>query len=365
MLARTAALTFLALLGAAQAAPAIHLAKGDLLVLDATNQKVLHVDVGTGAVDDFSPRDGGGNLIDTPRGIASSPEGEVYVTNYADGSLVKIDPETGAQSIVEFSWGGVFGPLDLGTHPAGVDVSVEAPAGGDLRDVYVSSRGALYRVEQSLFGTTSTSLPYPQGYETAESALLSVDVPNDFAFIDVPPSVLMSARGIGGVFVELPDTDFLVQGMESVYWDVFSNGLFLSVLFDPGPCGWATTGELRVWDRGASPGTRYRSYATGAGFSCPGALTATPSEILPFSFYLIDQSTAPPRILAFDTGGAPPPTTVVATLPGGASYPDLTVYAPEPGDPWAGGIALAGLGAALRRRRLVREAGRSEGPASS
>jgi streptogramin lyase len=64
-------------------------------------------DVETGAVDDFSPRDGGGNLIDTPRGIASSPEGEVYVTNYADGSLVKIDPATGAQSIVEFFWGGV------------------------------------------------------------------------------------------------------------------------------------------------------------------------------------------------------------------------------------------------------------------
>jgi hypothetical protein len=361
MLARTSALTFLALLGAAQAAPAIHLAKGDLLVLDATNQKVLRVDVETGAVDDFSPRDGGGNLIDTPRGIAASPEGDVYVTNYADGALVKIDPASGAQSIVEFYWGGVGGPLDLGTHPAGVDVSVEAPAGGDQRDVYVSSRGALYRVDQSLFGTTSTSFPYPQGYENTEGVHLSFGSGGAIvqAFIDAPPSLLEYQPG-SNVSVEFADIFYPVLGMEMLRGSNYLR-LFLSIFFDPFPCGYGGSGEVQEHYGWYQP----VSYASGAGFSCPGALTATPSEILPFSFYLIDQSTAPPRILAFDTGGTPPPTTVVATLPGGASYPDLTVYAPEPGDPWAGGIALAGLGAALRRRRLMREAGRSEGPASA
>jgi len=47
----------------APAALAIRLTPGDLLVLDATNQKILHVDVATGAVDDFAPRGGGSNLI--------------------------------------------------------------------------------------------------------------------------------------------------------------------------------------------------------------------------------------------------------------------------------------------------------------
>lgn len=106
---------------------AARLTPGDLLVLDASNQKILHVDVASGAVDDFAPRGGGSNLIDVPRGIASSPEGEVYVTNYVDGTLVRIDAASGAQSILEFFSGGTGGPLDLGAHPAGVAVSPPHP----------------------------------------------------------------------------------------------------------------------------------------------------------------------------------------------------------------------------------------------
>jgi hypothetical protein len=76
--------------------------------------------------------------------------------------------------------------------------------------------------------------------------------------------------------------------------------------------------------------------------------------MLPFAFYVIDEGSNPPRILRFDSAGYSPPTSVVATLPSGASYPDMAVYAPEPGAAPTGGIALAGLaalGARLRWRR--------------
>ena len=76
--------------------------------------------------------------------------------------------------------------------------------------------------------------------------------------------------------------------------------------------------------------------------------------MLPFAFYVIDGGSDPPRIVRFDSAGYSPPTSVVATLPSGASYPPMAAYAPEPGAAPTDAIALAGLaalGARLRWRR--------------
>jgi hypothetical protein len=72
--------------------------------------------------------------------------------------------------------------------------------------------------------------------------------------------------------------------------------------------------------------------------------------MLPFAFYVIDEGSNPPRIVSFDSAGSPPPTSVVATLPGGAVYPDMAVYAPEPDAASIGAIALLGLSALGARR---------------
>ena len=342
----------------APAALAIRLTPGDLLVLDATNQKILHVDVATGAVDDFVPRGGGSNLIAVPRGIASSPEGEVYVTNYTDAALVKIDAASGAQSIVEFFSGGIGGPLDLGTHPAGVAVSPSAPPVNGSRDVYVSSQGALYRVQRNLFGTTTTSVPYPNGYEAHEGQFLSIGAIGFgqlFGYIYAPPALFSYDGSSETIQVQLADVIYWVRGLEYLSYSPFFSA-FLSIVIDTCPLLYNGVDSFLV---------TLADYAVGGDLSCPGALTTTPQGMLPFAFYVIDEGSNPPRIVRFDSAGAPPPTSVVATLPAGAVYPDMAVYAPEPGAGSTGAIALAGLTAlgALRRWRRSEVSRRCPSPA--
>jgi len=325
------------------AAAALRLAPGDLLVLDATHQKILRVDPDTGGVADFAPRGGHPDLIADPRGIASSPEGQVYVTNYGGASLVRIDAASGAQQIVEFSSGGVFGPLDIGTHPAGVAVSPAPPGPGGVRDVYVSSQGALHRVEQGLFDTTSTSTPYPPGYEASEGLFLVV-YPSGVVqgYVAAGQDVL---RFDGGSLSRIAGTIGTIQG---IAWA--ENRPLIT--HRPVACPSASNGVQQIVYSQQLFGFVAEDYAVGGDVACPGALVATPGDTLPL--YVIDEGSSPQRIVRVDSAGAPGTTAIVATLPSAATYPALAVYVPEP-EPAAGAevavAATATFAAACRRGR--------------
>jgi len=338
------ALTF-ALASVTSPALAIRLAPGDLLVVDATNQKILHVDPNTGAVDDFAPRGGFSNLISTPRGIASSPEGQVYVTNYDGATLVQIDAATGAQQILEFFSSGIGGPLDLGTHPAGVAVSPAAPGTGGFRDVYVSSQGALYRVERTLFDTTSAMTPYPSGHESSNGLFLALYASGVVqGYIGVGQSVLQFNGGTISTLIDL------IGEISGLAWMPFSP--FVSRANTTCPSSSNGVAEI-AYDQFFFQYVA-QDFATGGDLACPGALAATPPDAPVPYFYAIDVGSNPPRIVRVETAGSPPPTEIVATLPGSASYPALAVYVPEPATLPDVEVALAGIATLAIARRRVR-----------
>lgn len=156
---RHAALLAAAVLGALPAA-ALQLKAGDLLVTDAANARVLHVDPATGSVHAFSPRIGSGdNLLFAPAGIAIEPGGLVFVADSFADRIVQIDPTTGAQSVLQ-DWSaqfGDFGPADVGTAPQGVDLEDEA-VGLDRRDLFVASADGVYQVTRVSDGSSSARL---------------------------------------------------------------------------------------------------------------------------------------------------------------------------------------------------------------
>ncbi|MBS1215675.1 MAG: hypothetical protein H6R20_649, partial [Proteobacteria bacterium] len=224
------------------------------------------------------------NLISTPRGIASSPEGQVYVTNYDGATLVQIDAATGAQQILEFFSSGIGGPLDLGTHPAGVAVSPAAPGTGGFRDVYVSSQGALYRVERTLFDTTSAMTPYPSGHESSNGLFLALYASGVVqGYIGVGQSVLQFNGGTISTLIDL------IGEISGLAWMPFSP--FVSRANTTCPSSSNGVAEI-AYDQFFFQYVA-QDFATGGDLACPGALAATPPDAPVPYFYAIDVGSNP------------------------------------------------------------------------
>jgi streptogramin lyase len=79
--------------------PGVTLAEGDIIVLDILDDAVYHLDPSSGTVTTIAS----GSLVLSPRGVAVSPEGLLYVSDTALDWMLRIDPVTG-EAIPFFSF---------------------------------------------------------------------------------------------------------------------------------------------------------------------------------------------------------------------------------------------------------------------
>ena len=320
---------------------------GDLLALlsSLSGNRIVAVDPDTQVVSDFSPRAGSGaNLIDdgvhSPAGIASDPEGEVFVT--FNGKLIEIDAETGVQQEVRGFNPQILGdfPLDLGTDPEGVAVSPVAPSGHDGRTVFVASDGAIYEVDRSFFNGTGASVfaSYPGGFSYGNS---------------------LSAEDLGGGNVAVWTNNFtsVVTGEQGSLQSIYSEPSTspqpaLSHSLELGGVIYLTRiFGLFCSDNPSENGLYALSYntfisaylltsfATGGDLSCPGAMTAVAN---PFTLYVASNVSVLPAHIIKVSGAQNPQTSIIATIDN-SNIQGLAVYAPEPAVAVGEGAALFAL----------------------
>jgi len=189
-IATAASTVAIAALFAFAAAAAPTLRQGDVLISDATQDRILYVDPTNGHVEVFSPRGTDVNLLDAPAGIEidPTPDGAVYVVSSGIGRLVRIDPSTGAQSLVNaFDDITFYGPIALGADAAGLAMS-EIWGTNDPPDLYVSYAGGIDRIVRN----AGTVLPEP--------------LVTDVALINAHPSIALreSNAGLFQVFAANP-----------------------------------------------------------------------------------------------------------------------------------------------------------------
>lgn len=125
------------------------LERGDVLVSDRNNGRILRVDPDTGSVETLAEGD---ELVE-PVGMTLVPDGAdgtLYVVDRSAEVLVRVDPETGDQSVMgNFFPGGIDGdfeffPADVGEVPFGLEAGpegelyVSAPGSEEIREVTVT-----------------------------------------------------------------------------------------------------------------------------------------------------------------------------------------------------------------------------------
>lgn len=320
---------------------------GDLLALLNSNSgnRIVAIDPASGAVSDFSPRAGSGaNLIDNgflaPGGIASDPEGEVFVT--FDGKLIEIDAATGVQQEVRGVVPWIIGshPLDLGVVPLGVAVSPVAPSGLDGRTVFVASDSAVYEVVRSRLGGTGASVfaSYPSGFSYGMS---------------------LSAEDLGGGAVRVATNNLyaIVAGEQGALQPFYHEGSAspqpqISASLELGDVTYLTrvfgtycsddpdeNGLYALRFNGSISAYVLTPFATGGDLSCPGVMAAVAN---PFTLYVgSNVSVQPARIL--EVSGAQNPQTSLLASFDHASVEGLAIYAPEPALAAEEGAAFAAL----------------------
>ena len=327
----------------ARPSAALQLRQGDLLVTDSANARVLLVDPATGDVHAFSPRTGSGaNLLFAPAGIAIDPDGVIFVADSFANRIVMIDPSTGAQSVVhDYSTQfGDFGPSDVGTAPAGLDLE-DTVEGLDRRDLFVASADGLYRVSLSFDSTLASPL------SSGADVQLGTDVAVQ-QYLGVDSSLWVVANGVlVRYFFEDGSTQALTDsGARNVVGVEYA---FATALFTRSQCYQASSlNGLFAYD-GSFDGTQLEQHGYA---SCLGRPLSVASASLLYGTYADTQIV---ELVPLINGYA---SSIVATLPQGDVAPiaaDLAVSpvtfpAPEPSMML---LAVAALGALAARRRAA------------
>jgi len=322
-----------------------------LLVVDENNGRVLRVALADGEVTVFSPPEGvQTNLLTSPRGIGVGSDGSIVVANYFEGTLVEIDPATGAQFPVA---GLLSGPPAIGTLPRDVALNPREPAPGFLPTLGVAAQGELHQVVRNALDSTGSLLaPYPSPYdpqlgEFVVPVLPDNDDPLDWVVATGAIPALLWYDGLGDAFTPI--------------W---------------APIGVDTITGLDA-RRGGSPFALVAGYRSGACESGPHGLLFFPTLAEEGS---VDIATACPGPVAYDAqtdtaffvdvsanpdvvlgvygvgGGGLISWNERGTLPSGTSARDMALArVPEPG---AGAscaavlVALAGTASVRTRRRF-------------
>lgn len=329
---------------AADPAGAAALRPGDVLVVDLANARVLRVDA-NGGVATFSPPPATTNLFDSPSGIGVGPDGTIVVANES-GSLVQVDPVSGAQSLVE----GLFSGLpDAGVEPQDVAVNPRAPAPGFAPSLFVGALGELRLVVRNALSTDGSPLaPFPDPWGAYETYHVAAWAPNETDPFDVFASIGSAVLRYGGV-----------QDAITTFWTPpygVVDGLDVQGAANPivgiawrnSACPASTNGIYLV-DPSSQPAEFPLS--TAGLLACPRGLAWLGGS---YDAYALDVGQDPPRLIRIHDVLGPFITqqSIAATLPSGTNPVDLAVYTPEPGAA-LGGLAAAIALAALPWRRTL------------
>ncbi|MBW2290085.1 MAG: hypothetical protein JRG90_20005, partial [Deltaproteobacteria bacterium] len=146
-----AALAIVCVAATAQAQPGITLEAGDIIVLNVefNNGSVDHIDPDTGVRTTLA----NGTAVKSPRGVAFSPEGLIYVADTFNDWVVRINPDSGETIFVQ--WIDAIGIPDpaamIADEASGWDLLlVEAD---DPRILRIDPATGLISTEHSLVGT--------------------------------------------------------------------------------------------------------------------------------------------------------------------------------------------------------------------
>lgn len=117
-------------------AHAVVIHSGDLLVTDTNGARVFVVRVADGSVEALAPRLGVPNLLAAPAGIVQSQStGAVFVVDNQLDELIRIDPTSGEQAVVNVIGGT---PVSVGSGPWGLAIREQPGA----TEFWVSARGS-------------------------------------------------------------------------------------------------------------------------------------------------------------------------------------------------------------------------------
>lgn len=175
------------------------LAPGDLLVTDLNNGRVLHVRAATGAVETLTPLGVGPDLLQSPAGIAMGFASQaIYVVDFADGDVLRVDPATGEQSLLTrfvTAFPPHFEPIDAGPEAWGIAVRQQGWVGRFGEELYVVGPNAIHHATQDFFGE------WHQTLESGDPAL--PDQPRQITLSEVPAEVYrMAIAGGSAGYVE-------------------------------------------------------------------------------------------------------------------------------------------------------------------
>ena len=346
------------------AAAAPRLRQGDVLISDGANGRILYVDPETGHSEVFSPRGAAPNLLDHPRGIEIDAQGVVFVANQLGDDLVAIDPTSGAQSVVHARSGFQdLGVLPVGTSPVALDLSTWIGTLSDLPDLFILRPGEILRVSRGTLNTSvssvSTDPALAQSFRSlavreSGASLLDLFVAGVSGLGRVDP-----ATGAFGMLVASTTSPTSYFSVGDVDWTPAR--LTFSA---QAPCG-DPGGASGVYEYPLTTIGPIVPLLTGDLVSCPKAHR----QVSPTEIYVIEGGSFPNSLVRVSQSGAGWQGEVVGPLPDGDFF-HLAVspvtFAPEPeAETGAGAMLLALAGVAARRRsaRATRAANVAPPPA--
>jgi DNA-binding beta-propeller fold protein YncE len=306
----------------------------------------------------FSPDWNDANYLDHPSGIVAAPNGGIYVVN-TSGRLIRIDRNTGAQSIVYEPGAGSPPPTDVGDQPWGIDFFADGPL-----HFYVSASDGLWLASEEPGGGFVGSLV--DG--TLPATHFGVGVRGGSAVID---SVWVAA-GASGMWAWDASDDTAAQVLPSA-----SGEWFLDVDFADGELGlpvFTRVEEAGFGGCAAGTGGVFTAFegvsalSQGGLFRCPFSLAFVPEQ---GEIYVADVASilvgGEGRVVKLrQSGDTWEQSLFIDAAELGVSFPAGIAYVPEPDAAALGAIALAALAAASRAVSVSRRtrAGRQVGSAS-
>jgi hypothetical protein len=235
-------------------------------VSDSVDDRLLLFRPATGETFPFSPRIGSGtNHLDRPQGIVVDPAGPVWVASEQTGKLVRIDPETGVQSVVHGrnTSGDDLGELTFGQYVRGLEMRKTAGL-IDATDLYVVGDGTLWLVARGILNSISASLVSDHSeFDTNYSYLALLEVEGGNELTDV------LVAGYGGV------TRYQV-GIDSAYRSIFSGDVRSAAAFgsrvfiaEADPCGPSPFPQSGIWEAVPPTGNQLEPISIAGLIDCP------------------------------------------------------------------------------------------------
>jgi hypothetical protein len=337
-------------------ASAAALDKGDVLLTDYDHARILRVAAGTGNVTVFSPRnDAQTNYLDGPFRIAIDPFGAAWVTDVRADTVVRIDPLTGSQSILQLC----SNPFTCAAYEHQSPRSIEIRLAGSSMELWILSDVTGRALER-----VTISLVQPQS--SATTLVANPVGPGGLGFLEGESGLDQVWYGGIGANHPIQAYDAVSGGAPSMIYQEVDPAWWLRDLEARRNEGGNLVAVLRTQCPNASVSGIYaiglgpQALSVGGEFHCPEVFAVSPFPD-PIVFWVVDQIPFEPRRLVRvrEVEGEWIQDVVVPALPlafdeivHGLAVSPVTV--PEPFAAPAALATLAAIAVAGRRRRAVR-----------